>query len=277
MSNSSPSLKKISVLVSTGRNPISGVARYASNDAISLSLGLKLAETLSAKVDVLSATDALKTDIAALTDYLALGAEEVKVVSTMVGENFISSLIESLSSLKPDLILTGSRAENGEDSGLLPYVIAEKLGLPIIANALEISNVGENLEILQFLPKGKRRRVIISLPAVVVVHPLAPVKLHYAAAKKTTGVITMLPATGVSSLLNQPQCQILSLNPAKNHKPLKLKVKDGQYEAKKTGHERLMASITSEVKGGAVVIDKSSVEKAQVILRYLREHHLINF
>ena len=112
------------------------------------------------------------------------------------------------------------------------------------------------------------------------VHPLAPVKLHYAAAKKSTGKITSLPSSNLPARLNQTQLnqtQILASATTNSHKPIKLKAQDGQYEAKKTGHERLMAAITTEAKGGAVVIDKSSVEKAQVILRYLREHHLINF
>lgn len=288
MSNNMQSqLKNISVLVSVGRHPISGVARYCRNDAISLSLGLKLAETLSTHIDVLSATDFAKPDnpalaeYLALSDYLALGAQELKVVATEAGANIVPSLVENLNTVKPDLILTGSRAENGADSGLLPYLLAEKLSLPIIANALEIKPIATGLEVLQFLPKGKRRRVVISLPAIVVVHPLAPVELHYAAAKKTSGEITWLPSSIVASNslkdLSKLQPKTISSKPSRDSQPIKLKVRDGQYEAKKTGHERLMAAITTEAKGGVVVIDKSCVEKAQVILGYLREHHLINF
>lgn len=289
----------ISVLVSAGRHPVSGAARYARNDAISLSIGLKLAETLGANVEVISASDTFKADNAALADYLALGATEVSVVNTEMGEDIVDSVVQHLRLSKPDIILTGSRAENGEDTGLLPYLIAEKLGLPMIANVLEITpiatglgGVGDSaaldstalnskvLEVLQFLPKGKRRRVVVTLPAVIVIHPLATVKLHYAAAKKTTGKITSLPSSNLPARLNQTRLnptQILASVTTNSHKPIKLKAQDGQYTAKKTGHERLMAAITTEAKGGAVVIDKSSVEKAQVILRYLREHHLINF
>ncbi len=279
--------KNISVLVSVGQHPISGAARYCRNDAIGLSLGLKLAETLSAHVDVLSATGFAKpgnpalAEYLALSDYFALGAQELKVVAIEAGENIVPGLVESLKTANPDLILTGSRAENGEDSGLLPYLLAEKLGLPIIANVLEIKPIDTGLEVLQFLPKGKRRRVVVALPAVVVVHPLAPVELHYAAAKKTSGEITWLPSKAVtnSSLkdLSKTQFKTTSSKLSRDSKPIKLKARDGQYEAKKTGHERLMAAITTEAKGGVVVIDKSCVEKAQVILGYLREHHLINF
>jgi electron transfer flavoprotein beta subunit len=55
-------------------------------------------------------------------------------------------------------------------------------------------------------------------------------------------------------------------------KPIKLKAREN-----KSGHARMLSATVSENKGGAVVIDGDSVEKAQVILRYLREHRLINF
>ena len=141
--------------------------------------------------------------------------------------------------------------------------------------------VNDSLEVLQFLPKGKRRRVVISLPAMVVVHPLAPALLHFAPARRVTGKITWLPSSNVNSSLRQSpnklHKKILAYRPSKDTRPTKLKVLGGQYSTKKTGHERLMDAITTEAKGGTVVIDKSSVEKAQVILSYLREHHLIDF
>jgi electron transfer flavoprotein beta subunit len=39
----------------------------------------------------------------------------------------------------------------------------------------------------------------------------------------------------------------------------------------------MLSAISSESKGGAVVNNGNSVEKAQVILSYLREHRHINF
>lgn len=287
MNDSSSQLKKtnftkVCVLVSAGKHPGSGVSRYCRNDAISLSLASKLAESAPAHIEVLHASHSAEysTEANCLADYLALGAERLQVISTAEGEDITPYLTQALANTKPDLILTGSRAENGADSGLLPYLLAESLGLPIVANVLEIKPLNgslNTLEVVQFLPKGKRRRIAISLPAILMVHPFAPAELHYATAKKTTGEITWLPSVSNAQQLMTAPLEVVSSKPSQTHRPIKLKVQDGQYTTKKTGHERLTAAITVEAKGGTVVIDTSYVEKAQVILRYLRDHHLINF
>jgi electron transfer flavoprotein beta subunit len=120
---------------------------------------------------------------------------------------------------------------------------------------------------LQFLPKGKRRLVSVQLPAVIVVHPLANVDLHYAFAQKITGKIVVLPALKAANT-----GKIEAQTKRVNRKPIKLKAPEH-----KSGHERLLAAISSENKGGTVVNEGNSVEKAQVIFDYLREHRLVDF
>ncbi|MBY4858993.1 electron transfer flavoprotein subunit beta/FixA family protein, partial [Burkholderia contaminans] len=44
-----------------------------------------------------------------------------------------------------------------------------------------------------------------------------------------------------------------------------------------SGHARMLSATTTESRGGNVVNEGSSVEKAQVILAYLREHQLIDY
>ena len=46
---------------------------------------------------------------------------------------------------------------------------------------------------------------------------------------------------------------------------------------KRSGHARMLSATTTESRGGNVVNEGSSVEKAQVILAYLREHQLIDY
>ncbi len=248
------SLQRIAVLVSDGKNPVSGEARHCRNDSLALQVGLNLVPDLT----VLHAGNA---DNPALQDYLALGASHIDVVPT--NGDMVESLAAQLQNV--DLILTGTRAENGEDSGLLPYLLAAKLNLPLVAGALEITQSGNHLEILQFLPKGQRRRVRVKLPAVVVVHPLAAVELCHVHARQILGNITAHPAT--NSAVHHTPWRIDT-----PRKPIKLKAPLVQ-----TGHERLMAAITSKNKGGTVVNDGNCVEKAQVILNFLREHRLINY
>ncbi len=249
---------RVAVLVSAGKHPTSGQARHCRNDSLALQIGLNLSENLR----VLHTGDANNS---ALQDYLALGARQIEVMPTT--ENIVENLAKQLEDT--NLILTGTRAENGQDSGLLPYLLAAKLNLPILANALEITPHADKLEILQFLPKGARRRVTVKLPAVVAVHPLAAVELHYVHAQQRAGRITILPANNTNSnkSANSPQWRTETAR-----KPIKLIAKTAQ-----TGHERLMVAISNKAKGGAVVNEGNNVEKAQVILRYLREHQLIDF
>ena len=268
------SVKHIAVLVSAGRHPVSGEPRHCHNDSLALALALNLAN----KVKVFHAGTPSNP---ALQDYLALGATQIDVVPK--SDDIIESLAAQLTDA--NLILTGTRAENGEDSGMLPYLLAAKLNLPIVADALEIKANREQLEVLQFLPKGRRRRVLVSLPAVVAVHPSAAIALHFVDARKNLGNINTLSAGDTkakSPLYNSKQADsklsdsTLSnlkqwrLEPAR--KPIKLVAQTAQ-----TGHERLMAAISNKAKGGTVVNEGNNVEKAQVILRYLREHQLIKF
>jgi electron transfer flavoprotein beta subunit len=248
------SFKHIAVLVSAGKHPVSGQARHSRNDSLALQLGLNL-------VSDIKVLHAGEPDNPALQDYFALGAPQIDVVPTSgdIVENLAAQLTNT------DLILTGMRAENGEDSGLLPYLLAAKLNLPIVADALEITPRENQLEILQFLPKGQRRRVLVSLPALVAVHPSAAVMLNFIHARQNLGSISNLPASNTVAKPSQWRLE-------KARKPIKLAA-----SAKLTGHERLMAAISSKAKGGAVVNEGNNVEKAQVILAYLREHQLIDF
>ncbi len=59
---------------------------------------------------------------------------------------------------------------------------------------------------------------------------------------------------------------------AVERKPVRLAAAD-----KRSGHARMLSATTTESRGGNVVIEGSSVEKAQVILAYLREHQLIDY
>lgn len=260
------SIKHIATLVSAGQHPVSGAPRHCRNDSLALTVGLELAKSTSAQIEVLHAGNPANP---ALADYLALGAKQVDVIPVTADADVVDSLASKLGNV--DLILTGSRAENGQDSGLLPYLLAAKLSLPLVANALAIKPTADGIEVLQFLPKGKRRRVLVQLPAVVVIHPLAPVELRYAFARQVAGEIKQQPTPKLASSASTTNNVQWQVQPA-IRKPNKLKAQE-----KKAGHARMLSAIVSENKGGVVVNEGSSVEKAQVVLTYLREHHLINF
>lgn len=258
-------IKHITTLISASRHPVSGEPRHCHNDSLAMAIGLEIAKSVSAEHHVLHAGN---PDNKALNEYLALGAGQIDVIPISDYTDVVDCLAAQLNHV--DLILTGSRAESGEDSGLLPYLVAEKLGIPLVVNALAIKSSANTIEVLQFLPKGKRRNVTVKLPAIIAIHPLAPASLKFAYAKQISGEIKSLPVPYLSTLTNDHQTQWQTQ--AAIRKPIKLKAPEN-----KSGHERMLSAISSESKGGAVVNNGNSVEKAQVILGYLREHRLINF
>lgn len=253
----------VAVLVSAGRHPKSGAARACRGDAVALALGKQIAG------DALRVIHAGSVDEPALQDYLALGAGTVEVLGVSSGTASVAPIADALRDC--DLIVTGMRAETGTGSGLFPYALAKALGRPIAANVLEAKLAAGEVRLRQFLPKGKRRGLVLPLPAVVAVHPLAAVTLSYAHARRLSGRIVRL---GEGSLPSGKDAGASTpwhiLPPAQQRQRLKA-------EDKKPAHARLQAAITTESKGGVVVIEGSHVDKAQVILAYLREHRLIDF
>lgn len=246
---------RVAVLVSVGRHPVSGAARWSRNDAAALGLALGF------KPDVIHVGS---PDEAALADYLALGAPAVEAISLKPGDDVLPVLTARLRGY--DLVLCGMRAEGGEASGLLPYLLSEALGAALLPGAIAVDIKGRSATARQFLPKGRRRDIAAPLPAVVTVHPLAPSSLRYAYAKQRAGRILRcasdLPATPYTAWTTEPA----------RAKPRKLAAPE-----KRSGHARMLSATTTESRGGSVIQQGTPHEKAQAVLAYLREHGLIDY
>lgn len=257
-------LQRIAVLVSVGRHPVSGVARYSRNDAAALGMALALAESgAGLSIDVIHAGNA---DNPALSEYLALGAATVKVIATAADQDILPALKQQLENY--DLVLAGSRAEGGEESGLLPYLLAGELGLPLVAGVIAVKPDADGVLTQQFLPKGRRREIAVTLPAMLMVHPLAPSSVRYAYARLRAGSIQkQIPARAIAAKVQQDW----TLAPAKA-RPLKLVAQE-----KRSGHARMLSAVVTESRGGKVIQQGSASDKAQAVLAYLREHRLIDY
>ncbi|WP_168790683.1 electron transfer flavoprotein subunit beta/FixA family protein [Paraburkholderia aromaticivorans] len=257
---------KIAVLVSVGRHPVSGTARYSRNDAAALTLALSLARTHNARLDVLHAGDRSNP---ALKEYLALGARSVEVLEIDTTPELQADATAPLAARLRgyDLVLTGTRAEGAFDSGMLPYRVANALEMPLVGAAVEITLRDGCAEVRQFMPKGLRRRVEVRLPALIAVHPLASAAPTYAYARLREGTIRPVATPAAAN----PDDLAWTVRPA-GAKPVRLAAAE-----KRSGHARMLSATTTESRGGSVVIEGSSVEKAQVILAYLREHQLVDY
>jgi len=254
---------KAAVLVSAGRHPFTGAPRACHGDAVAMALGRRLVG------GALRIIHAGAIDEPALKDYLALGAGTIEVVAAPNGDDTVSALSGLLKDV--DLVLAGSRAESGAGSGLFPYALAKALGRPVVANVLDVEIEGAEARVRQFLPKGRRRGVAVSLPAILAVHPLTQVRLGYAYARRLSGRIVAVPPA-IDGQLGAGARESPWTVEQTSRRAVRLKA-----EEKRSAHERMRAAVVSEAKGGVVAFEGTSVDKAQVVLNYLRNHRLIDF
>ena len=249
----------ITVLVSTAIHPLSGRPCTSRNDTLALEIARQLSGGAHRTLHFGDPQDA------ALPDYLAFGANSVEVVPAIPGGDTVATLVEQVRSAK--LILCGTRAQSSEASGMLPYLLAAALKRPVLADVLEVQLLGNSVQAAQFLPKGRRRTVTVSLPAIIAVHPLATVLPRYAYARRMAGRIDTLSTEPTTGPLPTPW----TLESA-DRIPVKLKAPD-----RRSGHARMLSATAAASRGGQVVTQGSDVEKAQAVLDYLREHDLIAY
>ncbi|SDC63546.1 electron transfer flavoprotein beta subunit [Massilia sp. PDC64] len=253
---------RIAVLVSTARHPVSGQPVRSSSDAAAFELACGLAPP--GRLTVLSAGMTGKEH---LEEYLGLGVEAIEVLTVAATADVLPALLARVKGF--DLVLCGMRSDGQSASGMLPYLLAEGLGVPLVGDVLEATANHRTLTVRQFLPKGMRRRLEVSLPAVLAVHPRAPQTRQYAYARARAGRVTYV----AGALGGGPAAPAWQFEPAtRRPRPLKAKVVQ-------SGHSRMMGAIGGDAgaRGGQVVKQGSAEQKAQILLDYLREHRLIDF
>jgi electron transfer flavoprotein beta subunit len=141
----------------------------------------------------------------------------------------------------------------------------------VAANVLDVEIEGAEARVRQFLPKGQRRGVAVSLPAILAVHPLTQARLGYAYARGLSGRLVAVSPAIDGQLSADVRQSRWTVEPT-SRRPVRLKAED-----KRSAHERMRAAVVSEAKGGVVAFEGTSVDKAQVVLNYLRNHGLIDF
>jgi electron transfer flavoprotein beta subunit len=249
---------KVAVLVAPAIHPVSKRPCAGKADSAALALGLQLAPS---NLQVFYAGTA---DDAALGDYLAQGAGKIEVLATAEGAEIASLLAIRLSGF--DIILCGARSSGGEGSALLPYALAEELNRPLLPEVLSLTPERGGVKALQFLPKGQRRTLSVSGPVLATVHERAAAPRPYAFARRVEGQVVRSPMMGGAR-------QLWKYEPAdRRARPL-------VAASRASGHERMLGAIAADdgKTTGMVVKQGDSVEKAQVVLEYLRQHQLIDF
>lgn len=251
----------IITLVSVGAHPTSGRARRAEQDARAVELGLRLAGD---KLQVLHAGDPQEE---ALRAYLGMGLAQLSVLDQPKQADALPLLTSYLQDAGAQLVLTGSQAETGEGSGMLPFLLAERLGWPLVVGLAEVEKVENGVaQVLQALPRGQRRRLKVRLPFLASVDNAAPTARQSAFGPARRGQLQAHEVTIVEdSLLAEAQLQ-----PARP-RPKRLKVIKA-----KTGAERMKAATAKASGGGGQVLkDVSPQAGAEAIFKLLIEEGVL--
>jgi len=251
---------EIAVLVSIGRHPASGRARRADRDSRALELALRLSP--AAPPLVIHAGDPREP---ALRDYLGMGIPSLTVLDLPPEADPIPTLVEHLRTLRPKLVLAGTAAEAGEGSGILPYAVAAALDAILAPDIAEIALAGDRLDLLQALPRGRRRRLSAPLPAVVTLGAAAPPARPFAFGPARRGRIEVVAAAAVPDA----ERAAWQLRPARA-RPKRLKVASGGSAA-----ERLRAATEVAAGRGRLLMNPSPDEAARAIWDYLRDEGIV--
>ncbi|MGV3650135.1 MAG: hypothetical protein ACO1OK_01820, partial [Devosia sp.] len=130
-----------------------------------------------------------------LRPLLGMGARRLVLLDLAPEADALDPLVDELAALSPDLVLAGTSAETGEGSGLLPYLMAERLECPMIGAATGLTLTDEGAEIVTALPGGRRRRLAAALPLVVSVDAKGPAPLLSAFGPARRGAVELKTAT----------------------------------------------------------------------------------
>jgi electron transfer flavoprotein beta subunit len=250
---------EVVVLVSVGRHPVSGRPRRSPLDARALELALRLP---GAAVRVIHAG---VPDEPALRDYLGMGLDRLTVLALPPGCDPVPVLAAHLGQHVPDLLLTGARGEGGEDSGMVPYLMAQSLGCALIPDAVGIAVNAGKAEVIQALPRGRRRLIATRTPVVVTAHAAAPDPRPSAFARARRGVIAIEPATALADEF-LTGCDIRPWRP----RPKLLRVARGG-----TALDRLKAATETKTGKGRLLVQPDPEEAAAAIFASLVEQGTI--
>lgn len=255
---------QVAVLVSIGRHPLTARARRADQDARAVEMALSLDDAAIRLVHA-GGNDADNEE--ALRGYLGMGIDEINLIKQASNADVVPALVTSLRDAAPQLVFTGSRAEVGEGSGLVPYLLAEALGWPVINGLAQVESIEHGVAtVLQALPRGKRRRLRVRLPAIATVDSNAPPARQSAFGPARRGEFA---ARACSSVPDELQAQWHVQTARKRPKRLKI------VKAASARDRFKAAAAKAEGGSGQVLSDVTPEQGAEAIFKLLKEEDVL--
>ncbi|WP_417583862.1 electron transfer flavoprotein subunit beta [Nitrincola sp.] len=256
---------KVAALLSIGQHPITGRARRADQDARALEMALNLSDVRLLPVHAGWVDD---TSEAALRGYLGMGVPELHLLQQPAEADVVPVLEAFVRQQQVSLVLCGGRAESGEGSGMLPYLLAQRLGWPVISGLAEIEQLkAGSVTLLQALPRGQRRRLKVTLPAVLALDSAAPVARQSAFGPARRGELIQ-QGSEVTADLDRSDWDF---QPARK-RPKRLKI----IKASSARDRFKAAAAKAEASGGQVLQNQPADVAADAILKMLLEEGVLN-
>lgn len=256
---------KVAALVSVGRHPVTGRPRRSEYDARAVEIGLSLAT--NGDLSLVHAGAASPETDAALRGYLGMGIGAVDVLQQPDGSDVVPALETWLRTAAPRVVLCGARGETGEGSGLVPFLLAERLGWSLVSGLAEIESVDrDTMTVLQALPRGQRRRLKVRLPAVVTVDAAAQPARQSAFGPAQRGELHRVAA----EVKPDAAASEWTVAPARK-RPKRLKI----VKAASARDRFKAAAAKAEGSGGQVLTGVSAQQGAEAILKLLREEGVL--
>lgn len=260
-------------LISSGRHPVSGRAGRAREDARAVEMGLTLAGSALKMAHAGDAgDDALRECLASyLGMYHGLDDDrpgELSLLAMTSEDDAVPALAAWLASSGAQLVLTGQRAECGEGSGMLPYLLAERLGWSVVTGVAAIEAVDtDRATLLQALPQGQRRRLEVNLPCLIAVDAVAPAPRQSAFGPSRRGRTSVVDGVEASPDILRGTWQF---QPARA-RPKRLKV----VKSTNARDRFKAAAAKSSVSNGQVLTDLSPEVAAEKLIEYLRAEKVL--
>lgn len=252
----------VAVLLSLGRHPGSGRPRRNPADARALDMALALVREIEgARLVALHAGDSTAP---ALRDYLGQGLDVLHVLPSAPEDDPLPVLGAALRTLAPDLLLTGMRAEGGEDGGLLPYILAERLGHALVPAATSVEVAAGEVRLVQALPRGRRRGVTADLPLTVTIAPPAEGAPLAAYGRARRGRVEPAPAAWLAAREEAAAAAVAVEKQAWRQRPRPQPVR-----RKGSAVDRLRAMTGGAATGGQLLVDPTPEAAARAILDHL--------